>query len=123
LAVYLLAITASIIAGSWLFVLAWCIPLAVGQPFLRAIVLSEHTGCERSDNPYANTRTTYTTPLVTFLMWDMPFHAEHHRYPAVPFHALGRLHARLRPHLTHLDAHGYVAVQRGIIARLGVDPA
>jgi MoxR-like ATPase len=75
-----------------LFVLAWFIPLAVGQPFLRAIVLSEHTGCERSSDPYANTRTTYTTPLVHFLMWDMPFHAEHHRYPAVPFHALGRLH-------------------------------
>lgn len=123
LAVYALAIVLSIITGSWLFVLAWFIPLAVGQPFLRAIVLSEHTGCERSSDSYANTRTTYTTPLVHFLMWDMPFHAEHHRYPAVPFHALGRLHVRLKPHLQHLAASGYVAVQRGIVARLGLDPA
>lgn len=123
LAVYLIAIIACLITGSWLFVLAWVIPLAVGQPFLRAIVLSEHTGCARAAEPYRNTRTTSSTPLVTFLMWDMPYHAEHHRYPAVPFHALARLHDHMRPHLAHLASGGYVAVQRGIIARLGIDPA
>jgi fatty acid desaturase len=123
LAVYVVAAGASIACGSWLFALAWLLPLAVGQPFLRAIVLSEHTGCARTAEPYRNTRTTYTTPLVTFLMWDMPYHAEHHRYPAVPFHALARLHLRMQPHLQHLADRGYIAVQRGIIARLGVDPA
>jgi fatty acid desaturase len=123
LLIYGLAMISCVVLGSWWFALAWLVPLAVGQPFLRAIVLSEHTGCARTPDPYANTRTTYTMPLVQYLMWDMPYHAEHHRYPAVPFHALAKLHERLKPHLKHLAKDGYVAVQRGIVARLGIDPA
>jgi len=30
--------------------------------------------------------------LVKFIMWNMPYHAEHHAFPAVPFHALPQLH-------------------------------
>jgi len=35
-----------------------------------------------------NTRTTLTTRVVRFLAWNMPYHAEHHAMPSVPFHKL-----------------------------------
>lgn len=122
-AVYLVLAGLSAVCQSWLFVLAWLLPLAISQPFLRMIVLAEHTGCTRDANPYTNTRTTTTIPLVHFLMWNMPLHVEHHRYPAVPFHQLAALHVHLKPHLGEFAADGYAAVQRRIIRRLGLDPA
>ena len=121
--VYLVLIAVSAVCQSWAFVAAWLLPLAVSQPFLRMILLAEHTGCVRDADPYSNTRTTYTIPLVHYLMWDMPLHAEHHRYPAVPFHKLADLHVHMKPHLANLASDGYGAVQRGIISRLGLDPA
>ena len=84
------AIALSIALGQPLFVTFWLLPVAAGQPLLRAILLAEHTGCSEDDDPYANTRTTHTLLPVRFLMWDMPYHAEHHRYPALPFFALCR---------------------------------
>jgi len=38
----------------------------------------------------------------------MPYHAEHHAYPAVPFHALPQLHERVRGQIANLEP-GYVA--------------
>ena len=34
--------------------------------------------------------------LVRFIAWNMPYHAEHHSYPTVPFHQLPRFHADRR---------------------------
>ncbi len=42
------------------FLLYWVLPLAVGQPILRFILLAEHTGCPNGDDPLTNTRTTVT---------------------------------------------------------------
>jgi fatty acid desaturase len=120
---YAVLIALSAVFQSWWFVLGWIVPLAIGQPFLRVFTLSEHTGCPRDGDRYGNTRTTLTIPLINFLMWEMPFHAEHHRHPAAPFHALGRLHDKMRPHLKYFATDGYMGVQRGIIRRLGKDPA
>ena len=47
----------------------------------------------------------------------MPFHAEHHLYPSLPFHALAAAHRDLRPGLT-VVAPGYVAVHHGFLANL-----
>jgi fatty acid desaturase len=44
-------------------------------------------------------------------MWNMPFHAEHHLYASVPFHALPRAHRYVASDLQHLD-HGYLRVHR-----------
>jgi fatty acid desaturase len=52
-------------------------------------------------------------------MWNMPFHAEHHLYPSIPFHALPRAHARIRARLTHLDE-GYIKVNRDIRRSLSI---
>lgn len=46
-----------------------------------------------------NTRTTFTTALVRFVAWNMPYHAEHHAYPAVPFYRLPQFHEVVRDHL------------------------
>ncbi len=94
------------------------LPLLVGQPFLRAYLLAEHAGCdEGTDNMLANSRTLLTLPPVRWLAWNMPFHSEHHSFPAVPFHALPRLHQVMRDRLHHFDP-GYVAFHRDFASRL-----
>jgi fatty acid desaturase len=47
----------------------------------------------------------------------MPYHAEHHAFPAVPFHALPAVHRILRDDLVVVSP-GYIAVQREILAGL-----
>ncbi|MGB7415702.1 MAG: fatty acid desaturase [Thermosynechococcaceae cyanobacterium] len=92
----------------------WLLPLAVGQPFLRFILLAEHTGCSSDDNPLTNTRTTLTLWPLRFLMWNMPYHTEHHLYPSIPFHALPAAHQQLKAHFAHIDS-GYVRVNRNLL--------
>jgi fatty acid desaturase len=118
LAVYGVAIALSIYFQSLWFVLGWVLPLAVGQPILRLILLAEHTGCSLDANPFANTRTTLTWAPLRFLMWNMPFHAEHHFCPSLPFHALGKAHQYIRSQLQHVDP-GYLAVNANLIQKLG----
>ncbi|WP_013320774.1 fatty acid desaturase family protein [Gloeothece verrucosa] len=114
LAVYGAGIAVSLFVGQPWFFLYWLLPLAVGQPFLRFILLAEHTGCTKDDNHLSNTRTTLTFWPIRFLMWNMPFHAEHHLYPSIPFHALPAAHQKLREHFTHVEP-GYLKVNRQII--------
>ena len=92
----------------------WILPLAVGQPFLRFVLLAEHTGCTYDDNPLDNTRTTLTLWPLRFLMWNMPYHAEHHLYPSIPFHALPDAHGLLKDKFATVDA-GYVRVNQDIV--------
>ena len=94
------------------------LPLLVGQPFLRAYLLAEHAGCdEGTGNMLINTRTLLTLAPVRWLAWNMPFHTEHHSFPAVPFHALPRLHQVMRDRLHHFDP-GYIAFHRDFTSRL-----
>jgi fatty acid desaturase len=65
---------------------------------------------------FLNTRTTFTTALVRFLAWNMPYHTEHHVFPQVPFHRLPDLHARMRAHL-RVTADGYAAFTKDYLAR------
>jgi fatty acid desaturase len=95
----------------------WLLPLALGLPFLRLYLLSEHTGCSEDDDGLTNTRTTVSLWPVRFLMWNLPYHAEHHLFPSIPFHQLPAAHRFLRAHLGVL-ASGYVRVQRGLYGAL-----
>jgi len=95
----------------------WLLPLTLALPFLRLYLLSEHTGCTEDDDGLTNTRTTISTWPVRFLMWNLPFHAEHHLFPSIPFHQLPAAHHRLRPHLRFV-APGYVQVQRALYRAL-----
>jgi len=93
LGAYLVILIFSLIYGNAWFWWYWILPSLIGQPFLRLFLLAEHGGCDLSDNMLQNSRTTYTVPLVNFLAWNMPYHAEHHYLASIPFHALPALHA------------------------------
>jgi fatty acid desaturase len=112
LAVYGIAIAISLISHQpWFFTL-WLLPLAVGQPLVRYILLAEHTGCTNDGNPLTNTRTTLT--WFPWLAWNIPFHAEHHLYPSIPFHALPKAHQQLQEHFQEVES-GYLKVHRDIV--------
>jgi len=98
--------------------LYWIVPALLGQPFLRLFLLAEHSGCAFDDDMLANTRTTYTNAAVLLLTWRMPYHAEHHSFPSVPFHRLARVSAML-PSEPRVTAPGYLALHRTLWRQLG----
>jgi fatty acid desaturase len=99
LAIYGIALIGSITTGSFVLLWYWVIPALLGQPVLRLYLLAEHSGCPRSPNMLENSRTTYTNAALRFLAWNMPFHAEHHAWPSIPFHALPQANALIRDRL------------------------
>lgn len=118
LAAHLVLLAGSIALDNLMLIYVWLIPLLLGQPFLRLYLLAEHGRCPHVANMLENSRTTYTNSIVRALAWNMPYHAEHHAFPTVPFHRLpdlhkltaqhllvtengyGRFHARYAPHLS-----------------------
>ncbi|XP_075248012.1 uncharacterized protein LOC142341055 isoform X1 [Convolutriloba macropyga] len=74
--------------GSLLFYY-WLLPSVLGQPHLRFYLLAEHQGCvSESSEIFDNTRNTTTFWIYKKLAWYNPYHATHHAWPGVPFHAL-----------------------------------
>jgi fatty acid desaturase len=104
---YVLAAGVSVYFQSALLLWTWVVPALIGQPFLRLYLLAEHGRCPFVANMLENTRTTRTTWLVRKLAWNMPYHAEHHSYPGVPFHRLPEFHALIERHLNEVED-GYV---------------
>jgi fatty acid desaturase len=94
-AVYLGIAAASVAAGSAAALWYWLGPALLGQPFLRLFL------------------------IVRFITWNMPYHAEHHLYPAVPFHALPRVHVLVADKLA-VTASGYTTVHRRFLRRLAL---
>jgi fatty acid desaturase len=92
--------------------LAW----PVAHVLLGFYLMPEHTGLPTDGSQLHRTRTMATTPAVRWWMWNMPYHGEHHAYPAVPFHALPQLHALLAPELEHASQ-GYLAFHREALLR------
>ncbi|MGF1603777.1 MAG: fatty acid desaturase [Thermosynechococcaceae cyanobacterium] len=109
-----ISLLSTILGHPWFLFTYWILPLTVGQPFLRFVLLAEHTGCSSDDNPLTNTRTTLTLWPLQFLMWNMPYHTEHHAYPSIPFHALPTAHQQLKEHFVYIDA-GYLRVNQKIV--------
>ncbi len=95
-------------------VIYWIAPAVLGQPALRLYLLAEHTGCPFVADMLRNSRTTRSNRLVRYLAWNMPYHAEHHAYPALPFHALPAAHDLLNDRIEN-QAPGYWAAQRDIL--------
>lgn len=107
LGIYGALVCVSALAGSALLLWVWIIPMILGQPFLRLYLMAEHTLCPHSDDMFENTRTTFTTSVIRWLAWNMPYHAEHHAFPTVPFHKLPELHLRTAEYLRE-TSNGYV---------------
>lgn len=115
LTVYVLVAAGSLALQTWAAVLYWVGPILLAQPLLRLFLLAEHVGCPFLPDMLRNSRTTRSTALVRRLAWNMPYHAEHHYYPALPFHALPRAHALLRGRIA-VQARGYTSVHRQLLA-------
>lgn len=116
LAVYL-CLAAAVALGWSAPLYYWALPALLGQPFLRLYLLAEHTGCPEVPDMLANTRTTHSNAFVRLVMWNMPYHTEHHAYPGIPFHALPALHALMRPSLK-VVASGYGAFHKDYLSAL-----
>jgi len=93
----------------------WILPVILGQPFLRLFLLAEHGRCPHVANMFDNTRTTFTCRAARWLAWNVPYHAEHHVMPAVPFHKLTQLHRLTRAHLLQTE-NGYARFHRRYVA-------
>ncbi|MBI2255856.1 MAG: fatty acid desaturase [Proteobacteria bacterium] len=118
LGVYGAILTLSLVMTSDIALRYWALPVLLGQPMLRLYLLAEHWGCPFPPAPMLQrSRTTYTNGFVRFLAWNMPYHAEHHANPAVPFHALPQANALLAGEIGTTSP-GYVAASRWIIERL-----
>lgn len=117
LSLYILLITLSITFNATALIYLWSIPIVIGQPFLRAYLLAEHALCPEVDNMLINSRTTLSNAFIRFIAWNMPYHAEHHSLPSVPFYKLPEFHQHLKHHLGTVDA-GYSVFHKEFQAKM-----
>lgn len=90
----------------------------VGHCLLAAYLTPEHNGLDHEGTIMDKTRSMETSRWVRLVMWNMPYHAEHHAYPAVPFHALPDLSLAIGAELKH-RTNGYTGFHSSIIRRHG----
>ena len=75
--------------------------LLLGHAFLAVYTTCEHRGLPSGGSVETHTRSLKTLAPLRWVLWNMPYHAEHHAWPAVPWHALPALHHDVRSHLPH----------------------
>jgi len=116
-AVYAAAVALSLVLHTSVLLYYWLLPRLMAEPFMRFVRMTEHVG-RPVDEPdlLLNSRTCLTWAPLRWLAWNMPFHAEHHLCPGVPFHALPALHAQLRGVERRIYT-GYLDAHREILAR------
>jgi len=108
---------------SWLAVELWLAPMVAMKWFHQLQNIGEHTGMTHRSDTLQNTRTLIVPAWVRWLMWNMPYHAAHHTFPGVPFHALPRLHHEIEDGLGQkLPSAGYFAAQAAILRMLWRGP-
>lgn len=95
--------------GGWLLFAAW-----FTHVFQVLWVSAEHTGLPLEGSILARTRTVTSNPFVRFWLWNMNYHAEHHAWPAIPWHQLPAAHALVRPQLESCVT-GYQALHRSVL--------
>merc|ERR1719272_1114871 len=81
-------------------ILYWLLPHILGAGHLRFYQFAEHRACETGHftdlDAWGSARTTVGWTFYTKLAWNMPYHIEHHAWPAVPFHLLPDVHERIK---------------------------
>lgn len=99
---FYLLIHAGIILSSIYFhtllpVLMFIVPFFIGGSLMLVYGLSQHVGlAEDVLDHRLNSRTIYMNWLNRFLYWNMNYHVEHHMFPLVPYHALPKLHEKIK---------------------------
>ena len=97
LAMHLAAIALAIVLHSWLPILLFTLPRFYGAALLFIYALTQHAGlAENSNDHRLVARTVKLNVVNSFLYMHMQYHVEHHIFPQVPFHALGKLHKAVR---------------------------
>jgi fatty acid desaturase len=116
---YILIIYAGVILAA-LYVHAGFWGLLTGQVLghclLASYLVPEHNGLPHEGDIFNRTRRVNTNTFVRWLMWNMPYHAEHHAYPAIPFHALPQLHELIKEEISHKDV-GYPGFHLKVLKR------
>lgn len=93
--------------------------VVLGHGPLALYLMAEHGELPHSPpgaSALQHTRTTLTNGFVRWLMWNMPYHAEHHAFPAVPWHRLPAAHEILKAEEPHLCP-GYLRFHLGLWRR------
>ena len=101
-------LAAAILLGGETALMLWLLPwLAVAEPVHFLVELPEHIGCDRrAPSILRNTRSYPANRVWAYLANYNNFHIEHHLYPTLPAHRLGRLHAQVAAAQGHCSA-GY----------------
>ncbi|MBE2276160.1 MAG: fatty acid desaturase family protein [Rhodobacteraceae bacterium] len=117
LGLYAAILIASAVSGWWGAIWYWWLPVALGEPVMRAIRLTEHVGRPNVRDMRENTRTNLVSAPSSFLCWNMNYHAEHHYASSVPYHALPRLHEKLQGYV-YVEPRGYLGAHLDILSQL-----
>ncbi len=97
LLIYLAVIGLAVATRSILPLLFIGLPNLYGAWLQTIYGLQQHAGlAEDVLDHRLNTRTVYLNPVNRFLYWNMGYHVEHHMFPMVPYHALGKLHELMK---------------------------
>lgn len=115
LALYALIAVVALAYQSWIPVTYWLLPMVLTKWTHQIHNMSEHGGRPLVPDMLTNTRTTLTNGFMRWIVWNMSYHAEHHNFPGVPFHALPALHRIMRGHLKAVSP-GYTAVHADLFA-------
>ena len=115
-AIYAAAGAVSLATGSTAVVWLWLLPRLLGEPAMRLARLSEHAGRPLTADVTENTRSLSVPAPLRLLAWNMPYHAEHHASPSVPFHALPAWRRRWAE--APAATGGYLAAQAGILREM-----
>ena len=105
------AVITGIPGAGWLL-----IALTLFHMFQAVWLTAEHKGLPLAGTILARTRTMRPSSIVRWWLWNMNYHAKHHAWPAVPWHALPSLHERIADHLDHQEQ-GCWRLQLGIFER------
>jgi fatty acid desaturase len=118
LSIYAGMIVWSVAIKSWLPLLFFPLARLYGGWLHQIFSLTQHAGlAENVRDHRLNTRTVNMNSVFRFLYFNMNYHIEHHLFPMVPFHALPKLHERLRGALPHTYS-GLVEAFREIVPAL-----
>jgi fatty acid desaturase len=116
---YAAIFVASLLFHDWAAVIFWLAPMLLLKCVHQLQNVGEHTGLTHEPDTLRNTRTLMGPGLVRWLIWNMTYHAAHHTYPSVPFHALPALQREISNQLRHeLPETGYLEAQREIRSAL-----
>jgi fatty acid desaturase len=98
--VHLAVIALAIVLHSWLPILLFTLPRLYGGTLIWLLIFAQHAGlAEDVLDHRLSTRTIHLNPILSWLYMHMEYHAEHHLYPNIPFHALAKFRRAIDPQM------------------------